>query len=336
MTIVSSYYTQREQAVRQSLWFSSTGLFTIIGGALNYGFANIKSGALRPWQYIYLLAGCLTFLFGLWCFLLPNSCAQAWFLTPAERIVAAERLRKGATGVRCQTIKRHQLVECISDAKFYLVFLLMASAYTVNGAVSGFGPLIVNTFGWSPLASILWQFPLGLICLVTILLCGYMSSRIPNIRLMLLVVNCLPVIAGCAMIWRSEWTYRASAPVAGYSLIGTFGAVVSQTIVVAMANVSGATKKSAMAGTVFVAYCVGNIVGPLLIRSQEKGAHYPRLWTGLIVCYCITIVSAVALYIHLSRENKRRDALPVDEEERDKLAFMDLTDKENPYFRYVL
>jgi hypothetical protein len=38
----------------------------------------------------------------------------------------------------------------------------------------------------------------------------------------------------------------------------------------------------------------------------------------------------------LSRENKRRDANPIDEAERDKLAFMDLTDKENPYFRYVL
>lgn len=52
--------------------------------------------------------------------------------------------------------------------------------------------------------------------------------------------------------------------------------------------------------------------------------------------YCITIASAVALYVVLWRENKRRDALPVDEEERDKFAFMDLTDKENPYFRYVL
>jgi hypothetical protein len=38
----------------------------------------------------------------------------------------------------------------------------------------------------------------------------------------------------------------------------------------------------------------------------------------------------------LWRENKKRDGLEVDEAERDKLAFMDLTDKENPYFRYVL
>jgi hypothetical protein len=52
--------------------------------------------------------------------------------------------------------------------------------------------------------------------------------------------------------------------------------------------------------------------------------------------YCITIAASAALYYVLWRENKRRDALPVDEEERDRLAFMDLTDKENRYFRYVL
>ena len=44
----------------------------------------------------------------------------------------------------------------------------------------------------------------------------------------------------------------------------------------------------------------------------------------------------MTLYYVLHMENKRRESLRVDEEERDRLAFMDLTDKENPYFRYVL
>ena len=52
--------------------------------------------------------------------------------------------------------------------------------------------------------------------------------------------------------------------------------------------------------------------------------------------YCIVIVLAMTLYYVLHRENKRRESLRVDEEERDGLAFKDLSDKENPYFRYVL
>ena len=53
--------------------------------------------------------------------------------------------------------------------------------------------------------------------------------------------------------------------------------------------------------------------------------------------YCITIASSAALYFVLRRANKAKEALgPVDETEKAKLAFQDLTDKENPYFRYVL
>lgn len=129
MCIVSGYYTQEEQALRQSWWFSSTGAWTIIGGALNYGFAQITGGSLKRWQYIYLLAGALTIGFGCICFWIPNSAVDAWFLTEEERVVAVERLRKGQTGVRCQMLKKEQLREAILDVKIWLVFFMMAAAY---------------------------------------------------------------------------------------------------------------------------------------------------------------------------------------------------------------
>lgn len=52
--------------------------------------------------------------------------------------------------------------------------------------------------------------------------------------------------------------------------------------------------------------------------------------------YCITVAASVALYFVLKRENRKRSGQPVDNEERDRLAFLDLTDKENRYFHYVL
>ena len=69
------------------------------------------------------------------------------------------------------------------------------------------------------------------------------------------------------MIWRSTWTHRAATPVAGYTLIGFFGPVVSLIISIGMANVAGATKKSCTAAAIFVAYCVGNV-------SQCWGLHF--------------------------------------------------------------
>ncbi|KAG8531338.1 uncharacterized protein KY384_002967 [Bacidia gigantensis] len=277
MCIVSGYYTQQEQALRQSWWFSSTGGWTVIGGALNYGFAQIHGARLARWQYIYIFAGALTIAFGIVCFAVPNSPVSAWFLHPDERIIAVERLRKGQTGVRCQKLKWPQIKEAALDVKVWLIAFMMAGAYTVNGAVSGFGPLIVSTFGYTTLESILLQFPLGGVCFIFILLTGWLSSRVPNIRLILLIMCCLPVIAGCAMIWKSSWYHRAATPVAGYTVIGFFGPVVSLIISIGMANVAGATKKSCMAAAIF-------IIGPQLIKTQTLKRHYPELWLGLIIC----------------------------------------------------
>lgn len=155
----------------------------------------------------------------------------------------------------------------------------------MNGAVTGFGPLIVSTFGYSSLESILFQFPLGFICAVGITVAGWLGTRFRNICIPLLILSCLPTIAGFAVIWKSDWGYRPVAPVVGYSLVGFFGPVVSLAVTLGAVNVAGQTKQSFMAAAVFVAYCVGNIVGPQMVKSQTKSKHYPGLWTGLIIWY---------------------------------------------------
>lgn len=127
MTIISGFYTQREQAARQAIWFSGAGWFTAIGAILNYGFAQTKSGALHSWQYCYVFAGLITFVFGLWCFFLPDSPKNAWFLSPEQRVAATERLRIGQTGINNSKIKKSQIKEALLDPTVWLVFIMMAS-----------------------------------------------------------------------------------------------------------------------------------------------------------------------------------------------------------------
>lgn len=157
---------------------------------------------MKRWQYIYLLAGSLTFFFGLCCFAVTDSPVSAWFLTKDERVIATERLRYGQTGVQCTTLKWSQIRESFLDIKIWLVALMMASAYIVSGAVTGFGPLILSTFGYPVLDAVLFRFPLGGICFIFILMEGFLFSRIANIRLILLAICCLLVIAGSAIVWK--------------------------------------------------------------------------------------------------------------------------------------
>ncbi|KAK5208725.1 hypothetical protein LTR99_001243 [Exophiala xenobiotica] len=335
MIIVSGYYTQAEQTWRQCIWYSATGGWTIIGALINYGFAHITGGDLKKWQYLYLMAGAVTVLYGALFLSFPNSPAQAWWFTDEEKRVAVERLRMSQTGVRCQKIKWPQFREACLDPKVWIIAIMMGAAYTVNGAVSGFGPLIVSTFGWSAYDSLLWQMPLGGVCLVGILLVGYLSLKVSNIRLIMLIACCLPVIAGCAMIWKSTWYEHAATPIAGYTIIGFFAPVTSLIVSMGMSNVAGNTKKSFMAAAIFVFYTVGNISGPFWIKSETVSQHYPRLWGGIIGCYALVIVLAIVLYVLLMNENRRRNRLNLEEKEAERVAFDDLTDKENLHFRYV-
>ncbi|KIV90329.1 hypothetical protein PV10_07642 [Exophiala mesophila] len=335
MVIISGFYTQAEQTWRQCLWYSATGGWTIIGAAINYGFAHITGGDLKKWQYLYLMAGSLTVLYGAVFFFFPNSPAQAWWFTEEEKRVAIERLRMGQMGVRCQKIKWAQIREALLDVKVWIISIMMGAAYSVNGAVSGFGPLIVSTFGWSSYDALLWQMPLGAVCFVGILAAGYLSLKVPNIRLIMIIVCCLPTIAGCAMIWKCDWYYRAPGPIAGYTIIGFFAPVTSLIVSVGMVNVAGNSKKSFQAAAIFYFYNVGNIVGPQWVRSEQIADHYPRLWQGVIGCYVLVVVLAATLYVMLARENRARDKMNLDEKEAERVAFDDLTDKQNKYFRYA-
>jgi hypothetical protein len=69
------------------------------------------------------------------------------------------------------------------------------------------------------------------------------------------------------------------------------------------------------------------------VIPAKESFPFPANWC---VSYCITIAAAVALYLVLWRENLRRACLPLNDVERDKLAFKDLTDVENTYFTYRL
>jgi hypothetical protein len=97
-------------------------------------------------------------------------------------------------------------------------------------------------------------------------------------------------------------------------------------------NVGGYTKRTTATAFVFLAYCIGNIIGP----HGWIGSEAPIYQTGcklIIGCVVGQVVIAVILRFVLIRRNSLRDEQgPVVEDEN--AALQDLTDFENPNFRY--
>jgi len=115
---------------------------------------------------------------------------------------------------------------------------------------------------------------------------------------------------------------------------------------------SGHTKRITTNAIMLIAYCVGNSVGPFMWQAKYKPRN--RLpWIIIGICYVCCMALLLLIRFILSRENQLRDRETPDEtydnvyvvkgtvddkevEVKVYKEFLDLTDRQNRDFRYVL
>lgn len=105
-------------------------------------------------------------------------------------------------------------------------------------------------------------------------------------------------------------------------------------------NVAGQTKKSTSLTMTFIFWAAGNMSAPQIFQLTDA----PRYRTGFTIHFCLYAAFnavLVVLRILLVRRNaaKRAEAASGGDEQENithSLAFADLTDKENPDFRYEM
>ena len=87
-----------------------------------------------------------------------------------------------------------------------------------------------------------------------------------------------------------------------------------------------------MNATLLIAFCVGNIIGPLTFRDADAPDYIPAKITSAAVLFTIILQS---YYVW---ENKRRDRLMKAGHVQHKvdIEFSDSTDRQNLEFRYRL
>ncbi|KAJ5989659.1 hypothetical protein N7481_004869 [Penicillium waksmanii] len=91
--------------------------------------------------------------------------------------------------------------------------------------------------------------------------------------------------------------------------------------------------------SILIAYCVGNIIAPQCFRAEEEKEGYPTAIIAMVVSFGVLFIAPLALRSEFlySKENKLRDAQAVHFVASSGSGYnMDLTDMENPNFRYAL
>ncbi|KAJ5578604.1 uncharacterized protein N7459_007568 [Penicillium hispanicum] len=325
--------------LRTCIWFSMNGVANIIGGLIAYGIGHIES-TLPAWKFPFIIFGAATIIWGFaFVLITPSNPTKAKWLSQREKEIATLRVVQNETGIDNKSFKMDQVKEALLDPRFWLINLLCLADTIPNGSVSAFAPLIVNGFGFSKFSSTLLGIPSGASQVLALWISGYLASRFRGVRHFIMIGGLLVALLGAVLIFALPDSNRVGRLLGYYLLVGfsvTF--VVAMTLV--QSNVAGRTKKTMFTSSFFVSYCVGNLIGPQLFFAREA-PRYQSGFASMIVCFAAQIAIVGLMYVLNARENKRRDRLHGNAPELDQAAVVsaglsDMTDMQNPHFRYVL
>ncbi|KAJ7169296.1 major facilitator superfamily domain-containing protein [Mycena crocata] len=351
LIVSSMFYTHKEQTLRVGYWFLTNGAAQIISGFISFGTLHIHTEHFAAWKWLMMITGALTFVTaGLFWYLFPDSPTTAWFLTPQERAIAVLRIKVNQTGVENKHFKKEQMIEALLDPKTWL-FALLSALTNVPNSLSNQKSIIVSSFGFSRLQTTLLTCVDGIVEMVTIYVGVNVAAR-TNQRAYTAFCWKIPNIIGAILVNTLPWSNKI-----GLLFSFWITGVGTTAFIIALAWMSsvtaGHTKRVTTNAIMLSAYCIGNAVGPFMWKEQYKPRnHVP--W--IIICCCFVSCMALFLTIRyvLSTENKRRDALPPTDDPYDNVyverlsadgvlekvkvdkQFLDLTDRQNPDFRYVL
>ncbi|ETN42085.1 uncharacterized protein HMPREF1541_04024 [Cyphellophora europaea CBS 101466] len=338
MLIVSQWYVRRQQPARAGLFYCFNGFGNMIGGILFYAVGYEKN--FPVWKVIYLLCGGMTVVWGvvLW-FHLPDNIMSARKFTPEEKALLIARSQTNRTGVYNRKIKWGQIFEALTDVQVWILFLFTLLNETINGGIANFGKLIVKgVAGGDPLLATAYGIPQGAFQVFWVFTGPFIASRFKNIRTVIMAVYILPTIAGAIIMWKLPRSNTVGCLLA-YYIVGAYVASLVLALQLPATNVGGYTKRVTATAFVFLAYCIGNIIGPHAFLAHEA----PIYQTGckvILSCAAGQIALALCLRMLLIWRNKKRNqaaaAAGIDPGavETEEEALEDLTDKQNPKFRY--
>ncbi|EXJ81045.1 hypothetical protein A1O3_07333 [Capronia epimyces CBS 606.96] len=332
--IVSLWYKRSEQPLRTGVWFLGNIVSGFFAGPLMYAFGHIHS--YPAWKIVFLTFGGLTVVWGaVMFFILPDAPGKAWFFRPEDRPKAVLRINADSTGVKHNKWKMDQFWEALCDPKAWFTALLMLATNIPNGGISNFAAIVIHGFGFSVNETFLVNMIVTAFQGFFVLVVTIGSTYLPNSRTYFMMAGSTIGLIGAVVIRQLD-NSNIWARYSGYCLLSAYTTNFPMILVMNTSNNAGITKKTTVNAMSFVAYCVGNIVGPQLFFDSEA-PNYPSGFAAMLVCFCVTILATFALRLYLIWCNKKKDRIsgPVEDQALATELEDDRTDREMDHFRYI-
>ncbi|CAG9990717.1 unnamed protein product [Clonostachys byssicola] len=353
LLIMSMFFTYHEQAVIMPVMWSIGNSSPITSGLLSYGVLWIDTPGFAPWRWFMVITGVVTVIFGACVYLyFPDSPVHARFLTLEERAKVIIRIRENQSGIEQKRFKKYQFIEAISDPKTWLFFLHAWSQEMANGVTNQYS-LIINSFGFTVLQTTLLGMVTGLVGFVSLSLAAIALYKTKNCRAWISLVAYIPGALSSILLLALPWSNKWGL-VTGIWIRSAVGVPYAVVMIWAANASAGHTKKTTVIALYHIGYGLGNIISPQLFQPQWKPRYRPTWIILLVVAAILPAMTIVTLWVYLNKENKRRDRLESENQVNDTGVVetvdadgtrtahvvnntqLDLTDRENLKFRYVL
>lgn len=128
-----------------------------------------------------------------------------------------------------------------------------------------------------------------------------------------------------------------SGRLAGYYLLQSTATPFVALLSLISTNVAGYTKKTTVAAMYLISYCVGNIIGPQTFRPKDAPRYVPAEIV-ILACYAVGLGIMLFIYFWCKSQNVKKARMRAQPgyQKLENQEFLDLTDRENPEFVYVL
>ncbi|KAK4947981.1 hypothetical protein LTR10_013034 [Elasticomyces elasticus] len=327
------FYKKSEQPLRNTITFGAYS--SVINGLIGYGIGFIPTGStsIETWKWLFIVLGGVTVIFGTWIFFyLPSNPGDARWLSDKEKAMVVLRVRENQTGIENKIWKWYQFKEAMFDFKTWLLFFYIIGVTVPNGGLNTFNGLVIKNLGFTSHTTTLLQMPTGMFSTLAALVASFFAMRTIRFRTLIMAVVLLVPITGTALNIAYDST-KTGPRLAGVYMIYTFYAGYMIALSMYQANTAGHTKKVTISYTMYVAYAIGNIIGPQTFIANQAPKYTGGI-VAMLVCYCVCICLALALGFAYFANNKRRgpDMIGAEHSESE---FLDLTDKENKSFKYT-
>ncbi|KLJ09713.1 hypothetical protein EMPG_14860 [Blastomyces silverae] len=301
---LSSFYRRHELQVRVGLFFSAAALSGAFSGLLAAAIQNMEGlGNLRGWQWIFLLEGLFTVLFGILSFfILPNNPSEVSLFNPEEVEHCTRRLALDTNLPDNETVTVKRVLSTFKDPYILnMCAILFCSGANLFG-LAYFTPSIVQALGYSPTRTQLLTVPPFACAFVATMISAYFADRYKQRGATAVCTSIIALIgAGMALKVRSIASRYASI----FLLVTGVYAAAPSFISWVTNNTAGHVRRATAIAMIFVSTNSGGIVSTW-IYPRKDAPYYLFAAKFNLALLVITIVLCGVQVGWLRRLNRRK------------------------------